>query len=59
MLEVYDRPVARIELDSEGGETGRTLKIDGGSPFVATGTIDITRIFHVRFPEGKDRWECR
>ncbi len=58
MLEVYDRPVARIELDSEGGETGRTLKIDGGSPFVATGTIDITRIFHVRFPEGKDRWEA-
>jgi hypothetical protein len=58
IMEEYDRPVATIELDSEGSETGRTLKVDSKSLFVVNGTIDITRIFHVRFPEGKDRWEA-
>jgi hypothetical protein len=58
IMEEYDRPVATIEVDSEGSETGRTFKIDAKSLFVAHGTIDITQIFHGRFPRDKDRWEA-
>ncbi len=58
LMEDYDRPVATIEVDSEGSETGRALKIDAKSLFITNGTIDIARIFHVRFPGDKDRWEA-
>jgi len=58
VMEEFDRPVATIALDSEGGETGRSLKIDKTSLLIVHGMIDNTRIFHVRFPQGKDRWEA-
>ncbi len=58
MLDMFGKPAAEIQVDSNGAETGRNVLVDASSPFVESGIIDNTRIFHPPFPADKDQWEA-
>jgi hypothetical protein len=58
MMDEFGRTIASIILDAEGGELGRTLSLSAGSALADNGVVENARMFHVRFPRDKDRWEA-
>lgn len=56
LLGHFDTPIARIGVDAEGAETDREILIENSS-LVQNGAVENSRLFLVRFPVDKDRWE--
>ncbi len=57
VFEQFDPPLLSIKLDSSGGETSRKTKDELG-PLLGARMVDLTRLFHPRFPAEESKWEA-
>jgi hypothetical protein len=58
VLDEFGKPLARIGLDKDGGEAGRTLLVEPTATLVEHGVLDNCRLFHPPFPAEAESWDA-